>query len=82
MKTNYILSILLSLLFIITANAQHNKHYTNFADTTFNIQEVVVSTKQQKKPAVFKLNVPANFVPISTNQIPSKLLEERGIRDI
>lgn len=81
MKTNYIL-ILLSFLFITTANAQHKKQYTNFADTTFRIDEVIVSTKQQKKPEVFKLDVPAKFVPISTNQIPSKLLEERGIRDI
>ena len=82
MKTNYILSILLSLLFITTANAQHKKQYTNFADTTFRIDEVVVSSKQQKKPEVFKLDVPAKFVPISTNQLNSKILENRGIRNI
>lgn len=81
MKINILLLLLITLL-IPTANAQHKKQYTNFADTAFSIQEVVVSSKAQKKSEVFKLDVPTKFVPISTNQIDSKLLEVRGITDI
>ena len=82
MKTSTILLIIVCLVWTANANAQHKKHYTNFTDTLFNIDEVVVSVKQQKKPEVFKLDVPVKYVPVSTNQLDSKILENRGIRDI
>lgn len=82
MKTSTILSITLCLSLAINVRAQHKKNYTNFTDTLFNMDEVVVSVKQQKKPAVFKLDVPVKFVPVSTNQLDAKILENRGIRNI
>lgn len=82
MKTSTILSVIVCFLCTVNVNAQHKKHYTNFTDTLFNIDEVVVSVKQQKKPEVFKLDVPAKYVPVSTNQLSSKVLENRGIRNI
>lgn len=70
---------------LTTAQAQHlseKKEYTNFADTTFSIQEVVVETAQQKKPEMMKLNVPMKYLPVSLNQVSGNELEIRGIRDI
>lgn len=42
----------------LIAQAQEKKTYTNFADTTFNLQEVVVHTNRKARPQVTKLDVP------------------------
>lgn len=65
-----------------TMNAQNKKDYTNFADTTFNIQEVVIQTYRNKTPTLLKLNVPDKYLPISVNTLSAKDLEVRGISDI
>ncbi|WP_455591124.1 TonB-dependent receptor [Bacteroides sp.] len=82
MKISALLSIILCFLLTTDANAQHKKHYTNFNDSLFNIEEVTVSAKHKKKPEIFKLDVPVKFVPVSTNQLDAKILENRGIRNI
>lgn len=78
-----VLTILpLAALTLVSAQAQHKTEYTNFADTTFSIQEVVVQTAQQKQTEVLKLNVPMKFLPVSVNKVSASSLEIRGIRDI
>lgn len=78
-----VLTILpLAALTLVPAQAQHKTEYTNFADTTFSIQEVVVQTAQQKQTEVLKLNVPMKFLPVSVNKVSASSLEIRGIRDI
>jgi len=81
MKTK-LLSILLVLLTIIQVNAQEKKEYTNFTDTTFNINEVTVRAQREKRPEALKLNVPSKYLPISINTLPAEKLEIRGIQDI
>ena len=58
------------------------KDYTNFADTTFNIQEVVATAHYKARPHITKLDVPMTYLPISVNSIQASSLELRGIRDI
>lgn len=58
------------------------KGYTNFADTTFNIQEVVATAHYKARPHITKLDVPMTYLPISVNSIQASSLELRGIRDI
>ena len=67
---------------LCTVQAQDQKGYTNFQDTTFHLDEVSITGAQQKKVSVMKLDVPASFLPVSTNSLPSKVLENRGIRNI
>lgn len=62
--------------------AQHQKEYTNFADTTFHINEVVVKKKRLPKVEALKLNVSMEFVPISTNTLPGEVLHARNINEI
>lgn len=62
--------------------SQQDKEYTNFSDTTFHIKEIIVSTAQQKKSNLLKLEVPVKYLPVSTNQLSASLLEVRGITDI
>lgn len=58
------------------------KDYTNFADTTFNIQEVVATAHYKARPQITKLDVPMTYLPISVNSIRASSLELRGIRDM
>lgn len=58
------------------------KGYTNFADTTFNIQEVVATAHYKARPHITKLDVPMTYLPISVNSIQASSLELRGIRDM
>ena len=58
------------------------KDYTNFADTTFNIQEVVATAHYKARPHITKLDVPMTYLPISVNSIQASSLELRGIRDM
>lgn len=66
----------------LIAQAQEKKMYTNFADTTFNLQEVVVHTNRKARPQVTKLDVPMKFLPLSVNSLEAGSLELRGIRNI
>lgn len=78
-----VLTILpLAALCVQTMQAQHKKEYTNFSDTTFSIEEVVVQTTKRNVPQVMKLNVPLKYLPVSVNRISGASLEMRGIRDI
>lgn len=81
MKTK-LLTFLCLFLSVIQIDAQENKEYTNFADTTFNINEVVVQSEREKHPQLLKLNVPAKYLPISTNTLSASRLEIRGIQNI
>lgn len=67
---------------LATVQGQEKKEYTNFNDTVFNIQEVVVQVAQKARPQISKLNVPMKYLPMSVNTIESKSLELRGIRNI
>lgn len=58
------------------------KGYTNFSDTTFNIQEVVATAHYKARPHITKLDVPMTYLPISVNSIQASSLELRGIRDM
>ena len=78
-----ILTILpLTALCVNSMQAQQKKEYTNFSDTTFSIQEVVVQTAKRNIPQVTKLNVPMKYLPVSVNKVSGSSLELRGIRDI
>ena len=66
----------------LIAQAQEKKTYTNFADTTFNLQEVVVHTNRKARPQVTKLDVPMKYLPLSVNSLEAGSLEIRGIRNI
>lgn len=73
------------LLAVLAGNSYlvHSQNkYTNFSDTVFHIKEVVVSSNTKKQIKAFNLDVPAKYILISTNAIPSKLLEQKGIQDI
>lgn len=78
-----LLSLIIGAALLLPAQAQQkNKDYTNFSDSVFSINEVVVATHYRRKTEALKLDVPAKFVPISTNSITSGMLEKRNIRDI
>ena len=77
-----ILAALGSALLLPSQAQQKNKEYTNFNDSVFSINEVVVATNYRRKTDALKLDVPAKFIPISTNSITSGMLEKRNIRDI
>lgn len=64
------------------AGTAAKQKYTNFNDSIFSINEVVVATNYRRKTDALKLDVPAKFIPISTNSITSGMLEKRNIRDI
>ena len=81
MKRVILMAIGSALLLPSQAQLQ-NKKYTNFNDSIFSINEVVVSTNYRRKTDALKLDVPAKFIPISTNSITSGMLEKRNIRDI
>lgn len=66
----------------LIAQAQEKKTYTNFADTTFNLQEVVVHTNRKARPQVTKLDVPMKYLPLSVNSLEAGSLEIRSIRNI
>ena len=77
-----VLTILpLTALCISTMQAQHKNEYTNFADTTFNIQEVVATAARKPRPQITKLDVPMKYLPISINSITASSLG-CGIRNI
>lgn len=78
-----LISIAVGTALLLPARAQQkNRDYTNFADSIFSINEVVVATNYKRKTEALKLDVPAKFVPVSTNAITSGMLEKRNIRDI
>ena len=77
-----ILAALGSALLLPSQAQQKNKEYTNFNDSVFSINEVVVATNYRRKTDALKLDVPAKFIPISTISITSGMLEKRNIRDI
>lgn len=64
------------------AQTQDKREYTNFSDTTFNIQEVVATAARKPRPHVTKLDVPMRYLPVSVNSISANSLELRGIRNI
>ena len=66
-----ILAALGSALLLPSQAQQKNKEYTNFNDSVFSINEVVVATNYRRKTDALKLDVPAKFIPISTNSITS-----------
>ena len=76
-----LLTLTVASLLFIQVNAQ-KKNYTNFADTTFIISEVIVETMHEKRNEVVKLPVPAKFLPMSTTTIPTVALEQRGITNL
>ena len=57
----------------LIAQAQEKKTYTNFADTTFNLQEVVVHTNRKARPQVTKLDVPMKYLPLSVNSLEARV---------
>ena len=77
-----VLIILPLLSCAITLSAQEKKEYTNFNDTTFNIQEVVVNSIRKPRPQISKLEVPSKYLPLSINALEAGSLEIRGIRNI
>lgn len=78
-----LVSIAVGTALLLPAQAQQkNRDYTNFSDSIFSINEVVVATNYKRKTEALKLDVPAKFVPVSTNAITSGMLEKRNIRDI
>jgi len=81
MKTK-LLIFSLAAISLMQAKAQQQTEYTNFTDTTFSINEVLVQTQREKRPEALKLNVPAKYLPVSLNTIPAQRLEVRGIQDI
>ena len=66
MKRVILMAIGSALLLPSQAQLQ-NKKYTNFNDSIFSINEVVVATNYRRKTDALKLDVPAKFIPISTN---------------
>ena len=72
----------LACLSIVFAQAQEKKAYTNFADTTFNIQEVVATAHYKARPQITKLDVPMTYLPISVSSLNASSLELRGIRNM
>ncbi len=79
---NRFLNIVLCCMIVVSASAQKKKEYTNFQDTTFRLGEVSVMGFRQKKLETTKLDVPAAYLPVSTNSLSSTVLETRGIRNI
>lgn len=78
-----ILTVLpVAALCIGNLQAQEQKGYTNFEDTTFTIQEVAVTAARKARPHVTKLDVPMKYLPMSVNNISASSLELRGIRNI
>ncbi len=57
----------LTALCVNSMQAQQKKEYTNFSDTTFSIQEVVVQTAKRNIPQVTKLNVPMKYPEAAWN---------------
>lgn len=82
MKKRTTIAALLCAACVIPTMAQNKKEYTNFNDTIFDIGEVVIITNQKKQAEVLKLDVPKNYLPISTATLPSEILVERGIQNI
>lgn len=72
----------LAALCLGNMQAQEKQEYTNSADTTLNLQEVVATAARKSRPHITKLDVPLNYLPISVNSISSSSLELRGIRNI
>lgn len=72
----------MTALCISTMQAQHKTEYTNFADTTFSIQEVVATAVRKPHPQITKLDVPMQYLPISVNSVSANSLELRGIRNV
>lgn len=80
MKKTWIILPLVSLTWGI--HAQEKKTVSPAADTTYNLQEVVVQSAKKARPQIIKLDVPMKYLPLSVNGIESKSLEIRGIRNI
>lgn len=80
MKKTWIILPLVSLTCGI--HAQEKKTVSPAADTTYNLQEVVIQTARKARPQITKLDVPMKYLPLSVNGIESKSLEIRGIRNI
>lgn len=80
MKKKWIILPLVSLTWGI--HAQEKKTVSPAADTTYNLQEVVIQSAKKARPQITKLDVPMKYLPLSVNGIESKSLEIRGIRNI
>lgn len=80
MKETWIILPLVSLTWGI--HAQEKKTVSPAADTTYNLQEVVIQSAKKARPQITKLDVPMKYLPLSVNGIESKSLEIRGIRNI
>lgn len=80
MKKTWIILPLVSLTCGI--HAQEKKTVSPAADTTYNLQEVVIQSAKKARPQITKLDVPMKYLPLSVNGIELKSLEIRGIRNI
>ena len=63
-------------------DGQPKREYTNFQDTTFQLSEISVTAKRPMQVEVMKLGVPAAYLPVTTNTLPSRLLANHGITNI
>lgn len=69
-------------LIVVPTIAQEQQEYTNFTDTIFNLNEVVVETTRQRKVSILKLDVPAKFLPVTSSAVDASVLELYGVQDI
>ena len=83
MKLSLTLFFGLALCPMLYAQDGHTKReYTNFQDTTFQLSEISVTAKRPMQVEVMKLGVPAAYLPVTTNTLPSRLLANHGITNI
>ena len=85
MKSSLTLFLGLGLTLTTTLHAQDGqpkREYTNFQDTTFQLSEISVTAKRPMQVEVMKLGVPAAYLPVTTNTLPSRLLANHGITNI
>ena len=73
--------LFLAALQLTNVYAQHHdkKEYTNFADTTFNINEVVIQSSVNKRTEVLKMPVPLKEMPIAVSQVSPRLIQDLSL---
>ncbi|MCD7977912.1 MAG: TonB-dependent receptor plug domain-containing protein [Tannerellaceae bacterium] len=81
MKKQFLFLTAAALIAVPTI-AQEPIEYTNFTDTIFNLNEVVVETTRQRKVSILKLDVPAKFLPVTSSAVDASVLELYGVQDI
>lgn len=63
----------------VYAQRHDKKEYTNFADTTFNINEVVIQSSVNKRTEVLKMPVPLKEMPIAVSQVSPRLIQDLSL---